>query len=107
MRIIFNKVDEFIRVYDGNRYLVLFGLEKYGAIYSRIRYLISQKGGMNICVFSYYVNIKVDSYESLLIEKKLTLHNVVILIKSVLNKDHNYYYNNTLLEKCSYHLAKK
>ena len=33
---------EFIRVYYG-RYLVLFGLKKYNAIYNRIRYLISLK----------------------------------------------------------------
>ena len=29
--------DEFIRIYDGNTYLVLFGLEKYDDIYNRIR----------------------------------------------------------------------
>ena len=29
LRIRFNKVDEFIRVYNGTRYLVLFGSEKY------------------------------------------------------------------------------
>ena len=33
----------FIRVYDGTRYLVLFGPEKYDVIYNRIRYMISQK----------------------------------------------------------------
>ena len=32
---------------------------------------------------------KVDSYDSLSIEKMLTLHNVIILIKSFLNKDTN------------------
>ena len=40
-------------------------------------------------------------------KKRLTLHNVTILIKSVLNKDKNYYYYNIFLEKCSYQLAKK
>ena len=35
------KVDGFIRVYDGTRYLVLFGPEKYDAIYNRSTYLIS------------------------------------------------------------------
>ena len=30
----------FIRDYDGTKYLVLFRLEKYDAIYDRIRYLI-------------------------------------------------------------------
>ena len=39
----FDKVDGFIRVYDGTRYLVLFGPEKYQAIYNRIRFLIIQK----------------------------------------------------------------
>ena len=46
------KIDGFIRIYDGTRYLVLFG--KYGATYNRIIYLISQK-------FQCYVKIKVDS----------------------------------------------
>ena len=43
LRIRIDKVDGFIRIYDVTRYLVLFGLEKYDAIYNRIRYLISQK----------------------------------------------------------------
>ena len=32
LRIIFDKADGFIRVYDGTRYLVLFGPENYNAI---------------------------------------------------------------------------
>ena len=37
LRIGFDKIDEYIiRVYDGTRYLVLFGAEKYDFIYSRI-----------------------------------------------------------------------
>ena len=51
LHIRFDKIDGFIRVYDGNRYLVLFGLEKYDAIYNRIRYLINQKSGIK-CFFS-------------------------------------------------------
>ena len=42
----FDKVDGFIRVYDETRHLVLFGPQKYGAIYNSIRYLISQKSGI-------------------------------------------------------------
>ena len=38
--ILFHKEDGFIRDYDGTKYVVLFGLEKYDAIYDRIRYLI-------------------------------------------------------------------
>ena len=52
-----------------------------------------------------FQKIKVDSYDSLPIEERLTLHNVIILIKSVLNKD--YYYYKIILEKCSYQIAKK
>ena len=43
LRIRFDDVDGFIKVCDGIRYLVLFGSERYDAIYNRIRYLISQK----------------------------------------------------------------
>ena len=38
------------------------------------------------------------------IEKPLALNNVIILIKSVLNKDQNHYYYNIFLEKFSYKL---
>ena len=50
---------------------------------------------------------KIDSYDSLLLEKTLTLHNVIILIRSVLNKDQNHYYYDTFLEKCLYQLNEK
>ena len=33
----FDKIDGFIRIYDGTRYLVLLGGEKYDFIYNRIR----------------------------------------------------------------------
>ena len=47
-----------------------------------------------------YTKMKVDSYDSLPLEKILTLYNVIILIKSVLNKYQNQYYYNIFLEKC-------
>ena len=50
----------------------------------------------------YFVQIKFDSYDSLPIEKRLNLHNTIMLIKSVLNKDKNYYYYEYL-----YQLSKK
>ena len=40
LRIKFNKIDEFIRVFDKIRYLVLFEAEKYDLIYNRIIVLI-------------------------------------------------------------------
>ena len=107
MRIRFDKINGIIRIYDGTRYLTLFGTKKYDAIYNKIRYLVSIKSGTIYTISHYFTKIKVDSYDSLPIEKTLTLHNVIILIKSVLNKDKNHYYYKIFLEKCSYQLAKK
>ena len=50
LRIRFSKIDGFIRVYDGTRYLVLFEREKYDSIYQRIRYLISLKSGITYII---------------------------------------------------------
>ena len=44
---------------------------------------------------------KSNSYDSLPLEKTLTLHNAVILIKSVFNKDKIADYYNIFLEKGS------
>ena len=51
--------------------------------------------------------MKADSYDSLPRGKTFTWHNVIILIKSILNKDQNHCYYNIFLEKCSYQLATK
>ena len=37
------KVVGLIRIYDGTRYLVIFGSEKFGDIRNRIRYLLGEK----------------------------------------------------------------
>ena len=92
LRIRFDKINEFIRIYDGTRYLTLFGSEKYDAIYSRIR--LSLKSGITYIFSHYFAKIKVYSYDSLPIEKRLTLYNVIIHIKLLLNKDKNHYYYN-------------
>ena len=62
----FHKVERFIRIYNGTRYLVLFGPEKYDEIYNRISYLISQKNDiknvisklihMIICLWRFFEN---------------------------------------------------
>ena len=46
LHIRFDKVDEFFRIYDGNKYLALFGSEKYYAIYNRIRYVTILKSSI-------------------------------------------------------------
>ena len=54
----FNKVDWFIRDYDGTKYLVSFSLEKYNAIYDRIRYLRELKSGITYVLSYNYLKIK-------------------------------------------------
>ena len=81
----FDTVERFIRLYDETGYLVLLGSKKVGAIYSRIRYLISQKSGITYFISNNYTKIKVDSFLTIL--TILNFHNVIILIKSVFNKD--------------------
>ena len=77
----FNKINNFIRVYDGTRYIPLFGGKKHDFIKKRIRYLIAVKSGMYVISHN-YAKFKVDAYGSLPVEKTLTFHNVIILIKS-------------------------
>ena len=71
LRFRFDKVDGFIRVYDRTRYLVLFGPEKYDAIYNRIRYLIILTGGITYVISHNYARIKIDLYDSLPLEENI------------------------------------
>ena len=54
---------EFVRVY--------YGPEKYDAIYNRIRYLVSQKSIITYIFSHNYARIRIDSYDSLPLEKTL------------------------------------
>ena len=85
-----------------SKYLVLFGLEKYNSIYYRTRYLIGLKSSIT---YVFYSKIKIESDDDLSLEETLALHDVIILIKTVFNKNQNYYYYNIFLEKCSCQLA--
>ena len=68
----FDKRNEFIRVYNGARYLVLFGLEKYDPNFYRIGYIIGVKSGITYVISHNYGKIKVDdSYNSLPLDKKV------------------------------------
>ena len=87
----FDKIVGFTRMYDETIYLALLDSEKYDSIYDRIRYKVyisyKSKKWHQIYFSHFVVKIKVDSCDYLPIEKILTLHNVIILIKSGLNKD--------------------
>ena len=67
----------------------------------------SLKCAVTYIISHYFTKIKVDSYDSLLIEKTLSLNNFVRHIKSVLNKDKNHSYYKKFGQKCSYQLAEK
>ena len=69
-------------------------------IYSRRRYLISLESGITYVISDNHAKIKIESYDALPLEKTLTLHNVIILIKPVFNKDQKSYCYNIFLEKC-------
>ena len=56
----FNKVNGFIRVYDGTRHLVLFGPEKYDAIYNRTRYLANEKSDITYVFSHNYTRTKIE-----------------------------------------------
>ena len=90
----------------GTKYLLLFDLEKYNAIYDRIRYLTWLKSSITYVFPHNYVKIKIDSDNDSPLEETLTLH-VIILIKPILNKNPNHYYYHTFLEKCLNQIAKK
>ena len=54
----------------------------------------SEKINIKYSVSHNFARIRIDSYNSLPIEKTLKFHNIIILIKSVVNKNiYNYYYN--------------
>ena len=82
LRVMFDKVDGFIRVYDGTRYLVLFGPEKYDAIYNSVRYLITQKSDITYVLSHNYARIKIDSSDSLPLEK----HWLCIMLSDILSQ---------------------
>ena len=101
LRIRFVKVDGFTKIYDGNRYLELFGPKRYGAIYDGIIYPVIEKSGITYSANHYSARIRIDSNNSLRIEKTLTFHNVIILFKSVFSSNENNYSSNMFVEKGS------
>ena len=86
LHIRFDKIDGFIKIYDGIRYFVILGHSWFEEICDSIENIISEKRGIT------------DSF--LPIEKIVTFHDVMILIKSVFNEIKNHYYN-IFLEKGS------
>ena len=107
LRIRFDKTDGLFRFYDGIRYLVLSGKEEHDFVYNRIRCLAGVKRGITYVNTHNYAKIKIKLYESLTLVKTMIFHNIIILIKSVWNKDQNHYCHNIFLKKASNELPKK
>ena len=55
--------------------------------------------GITYIISHNYAKIKVGSYNSLPLEKAMTFHDVIILIKLIFNKDKDKYYYNIFLDK--------
>ena len=102
LRIRFDKIDGFIQIHDKVRYLVLFDFSYCDEICDKIKYLISEKSGITDSINHNFARTRIDSYDYLPIEKILTFHGVIILFKSVVNKNKNNYYYNVFLKKGSY-----
>ena len=84
-----DEIDGFIKIYDGVRCWVLFDHVWFDKICDRIKYFISKKSGIKDSINHNFGIIRIDSYNHLPIEKILTFHNVIILIKSVVKKNKN------------------
>ena len=93
LRIRFDKINRFIRVRGGEfRNLVLFNHGLFDNFCDNI-------SGIADSINPSFGEIRINSYNSLRIEKTLTFHNVVILITSVVNKNKNKCYYYIFLEK--------
>ena len=101
LRFMLHKMDGFIKVHNKIRCLVLFDYGWCDEICNNIKFHICEKSGITDSINHNFGRIRIDSYNSLPIEKTLTFHNIVILIKSVVNKYKNEYYFHILLEKGS------
>ena len=84
LRIRFDKIDGFIKTYDGIRYLVSFNHGRCEKICDRIKYLISEKSGISDSINHNFARVRIYSYNSFPISKILTFHNVIILIATTI-----------------------
>ena len=89
LHIRFDNIDGFTKIHNKIRYLILFHYSYCDKICDRIKYLISEESALMDSINHNFGKIRIDSYNSLSIEKILTFHNVIIVIKSVVNKDKN------------------
>ena len=75
----------------------------FDEICNSIKYLTNEKKkGIANTINCNLAIIRLDSYNSFPIEKILSFHNVIILIKSIVNKNKSEHYYSMFLEKGSF-----
>ena len=74
------QIDWFIKIQDRIKYLVLFDHGWFCEICDKIKYLTTEKSGITYSINHKFARIRIDSYNSLLIEKILTFNNVIIIM---------------------------
>ena len=84
MHIRYNEIHAFIKIQDRIKYLVLFDYCWFNKICDRIKYLMSEENGITDSINHNFSKIRIDSYNTLPIEKILTFHNVTKLINSLI-----------------------
>ena len=95
--VLFVKVVGFAGIYDGTRYLVLFADEKFDLICDKIRYLMGVKSGITYAFSHNNAKNKVDSCDSLPLEKTVDFQNIMIHINPIWHKDQNPYYYDIII----------
>ena len=65
LRIGYDEIDGFIKIYNRIRHLVLFDCGGFDKICDRIRYLISKKSSVKHSFNHNFARIRIDSYNSL------------------------------------------
>ena len=76
-----------------------FDYEIFDKTCDKIKYLIKRKSGITNIINYNLERVRIESYNSLPIKKILTFHNVIIIIKSDVNRNENKYCYNIFLEK--------
>ena len=79
--------------------MALYDYSYCDEICHKIKYLMSEKNGITDSGNHNFARNRIYSYDSLSIEKILTFHNIIMLIKSVVKKNKNEYYHNIFLDK--------
>ena len=100
MRVRFDKIDRFIRVRGSEfEHLVFFDNGLFDKICDKIKYLITEKSDIADSINHNFGETKLIHITIYQLKKILAFHNVIIFIKSVVNKNKNNYYYNIFPEK--------